>query len=629
MKPIRPFHAAMCLLGMSALFVPAPAWAEAKPPAPVVIRFDKNPEKAAEPSHPLEGRKLVAVAQGLIELTSGTEYRVTDGKVIFEKKYALGLKGRTRLALRFSDQSETEITLLPFQSSKVSPAIEFDPPPGSYDHPQHVILTSAEVGARIRYTTDGTDPTPKSPDIGYRTVLIERPTTLKARAFTKGKEPGPVTTARFEISGTKPPAPAPTEPSRDASPGAGAYEVYVGAAFYMDEMLDRSQWPYVAQNADGLYHRFLGVDPLGEKGKQVLASHFKGGKAVMEGGMHGPQHIGQDEPWIADLRKMGLKPIATFVNGLNLPPKADPTDLTQNWQERIDRNLKEGILSFTMQAPHRIVAEGGWEDSRYDRTKRWTLLSAGTSADPPTYLFTRREEAYRKANYDVIRWTHANKRKFMFLVSPNEGSDTFLRDSILTVQALEDNDARPDFYGVTLYGKRPLHLVPETVVRKDGKPVGADTLTGVACYLLKHARADGGELDLWVDTPGKPALQGAAAEKPEPVSLATLSADKAGGRSFTLVISNSSHWVDFIPVLRLRSDNAEDTKAARFVLDGKDITDAVTGSGHVFLRKNRLLPGGSQRISVTLPSSLRSSATLELLPYPGSRFVRDRITLKQ
>ncbi len=163
----------MCLLGMSALLVPASAWAEAKPPAPVVIRFDKNPENTTEPSHPLGGRKLVAVAQGLIELTSGTEYRVTDGKVIFERKYALGLKGRTKLTLQFSDQSETEITLLPFQSSKVSPAIQFDPPPGKYDHPQHVILTSAEVDARSRCTTDGTDPTDKNPNIGDHNIAVK------------------------------------------------------------------------------------------------------------------------------------------------------------------------------------------------------------------------------------------------------------------------------------------------------------------------------------------------------------------------------------------------------------------------------------------------------------------------
>jgi hypothetical protein len=33
----------------------------------------------------------------------------------------------------------------------------------------------------------------------------------------------------------------------------------------------------------------------------------------------------------------------------------------------------------------------------------------------------------------------------------------------MTVKLLEDNGASPDFYGVTLYGKRPLHMVPEAV----------------------------------------------------------------------------------------------------------------------------------------------------------------------
>jgi hypothetical protein len=198
---------------------------------------------------------------------------------------------------------------------------------------------------------------------------------------------------------------------------------------------------------------------------------------------------------------------------------------------------------------------------------------------------------------------------------------------MLTLRALEDNDARPDFYGVTLYGKRPLHLVPETVPGKDGKPVGADTLTGVACYLLKHARADGGELDLWLDMPGKPMARSATGEKPEPIALAPPTGNTSEERIVPLIISNSSHWVDFIPVLRARGEKAAAAKAARFTLDGEDISMAVYGDGYVFLRQHRLLPGNSQRVSLTLPPAASGSLSLELLPYPGSRFVRDRIQL--
>ena len=93
------------------------------------------------------------------------------------------------------------------------------------------------------------------------------------------------------------------------------------------------------------------------------------------------------------------------------------------------------------------------------------------------------------------------------------------------------------------------------------------------------------------------------------------------------MITNRSRWVDFIPVLRARANAPSANARAKFVLNGKDISDAVLGEGHTFLRADRLLPGQSRKVTLTLPPSRAGSLTLELLPYPGSRFVRDRITL--
>jgi hypothetical protein len=42
----------------------------------------------------------------------------------------------------------------------VTEAPVFDPPAGTYLAPVDVTITSATAGAAIRYTTDGTDPTP-------------------------------------------------------------------------------------------------------------------------------------------------------------------------------------------------------------------------------------------------------------------------------------------------------------------------------------------------------------------------------------------------------------------------------------------------------------------------------------
>ena len=607
---------------LSAQVAPLVRKSDAKEPP--LIRYDKNPERSREPEVSLDGSTLLQVTQGLIPLVEHRDYRVSGGKVIFSKAYAAGLKGRTHLTLRLKDGSQRDITLYSFDSSKTAPGIDFSPPAGAYDSPRRVIVTSGAVDARIRFTTDGSDPTEKSPSIGYTTVHVDRTMTIKARAFTKGKEPGPVFSAAYRIEGEGKSNPFPQERILDPTPGAGSYHVYVGAAFYMDEMLDRSQWSYVADTADGLYHRFLGVDPLGIDGKQKLGSHFKGGKAILEGGLRGPQHIRQDLEWIDEVKEMGLRPVATFVNGLNSSEKQDPSDLTDSWKQRLDLNRKAGIESYTMQAPHRIADAGGWTSPIYDRTRRWTLMSNGTSSDAPTYLFTRRPENYRQGVYDLIHWTHQNKLKFLFIVSPNEGSDTFLQDTIMTVKLLEDNGAGPDFYGVTLYGKRPLHMVPEATLDKSGNRAGTSTLTGVSYYLLKHARADSGELDLWIDAGnGKTFLRNPPSG--EPATAVSASAVRSASGTVDLVITNRSNWVDFIPVLKAKPASPADTP--KFMLNGKDISSSVLGEGHTFLREDRLLPGQSRKVSVTLPSTSAGSLTLQLLPHPGSRFVRDRVTL--
>ncbi len=594
---------------------------------PQVIRYDKNPEHLTEPEFPLGEATLVGVAQGLIPLDSGRDYRVSGDKIIFSKPYALDLKGRTLLTLRFKDGTSRDIVLLARDTSKAAPGIDFSPPAGSYDSPRNLIVTSPAVDAKIRFTTDGSDPTAKSPSIGYTTVRVERNLTIKARAFTKGKEPGPVFSAAYRITGNGKSNPFPQERILDPSPGAGSYEVYVGSAFYMDEMLDRSQWSYVADTADGLYHRFLGVDPLGIAGKKQLGSYFKGGKAILEGGLRGPQHIRQDLEWIDQIKEMGLRPVASFVNGLNTTPQQQPQDMTEPWKERIELNRKAGIETYTMQAPHRIADEGGWADPRFDRTRRFTLMSDGTSSDAPTYLFTRRTENYRQGVYDLIRWTHQNKRKFFFIVSPNEGADTFLQDTITTVKLLEDNGASPDFYGVTLYGKRPLHMVPEAALDKSGGRIGISTLSGVSYYLLKHARADSGELDLWIDVgSSKTLLKNPPLGTPAPPSPAiSAAAIKSPSGTIDLVITNRSNWVDFIPVLRARSTSTG--TPARFQLNGKDISAAVLGEGYTFLNADRLLPGQSRKVTLALPPAATGGLTLELLPHPGSRFIRDHLTI--
>jgi Chitobiase/beta-hexosaminidase C-terminal domain/Bacterial Ig domain/WD40-like Beta Propeller Repeat len=76
----------------------------------------------------------------------------------------------------------------------------FTPEPGAYPGPVTVKITCPTPGARIRYTTDGTEPTTKSAlYLRKKPVVLKTTTTLKARAFVGSKSSGPVATGIYTI----------------------------------------------------------------------------------------------------------------------------------------------------------------------------------------------------------------------------------------------------------------------------------------------------------------------------------------------------------------------------------------------------------------------------------------------
>jgi RHS repeat-associated protein len=91
------------------------------------------------------------------------------------------------------------------------------PPAGTYQEPQSVTLT-ADAGATIRVTLDGTDPVETSP-LYSGAIAIASTTTLKAGAFRSGYAPSPILTAAYIIDSPPddgiPPDPATVAPPLD------------------------------------------------------------------------------------------------------------------------------------------------------------------------------------------------------------------------------------------------------------------------------------------------------------------------------------------------------------------------------------------------------------------------------
>lgn len=85
-------------------------------------------------------------------------------------------------------------------------AAKFQPAPGAFTSPQSVTLSTPTPGAVIRYTTDGTAPTEKSP-VYKGAIPVEQTTTVKAMAQVPGLPRSEVTSGTYAIA--PPPAPAP------------------------------------------------------------------------------------------------------------------------------------------------------------------------------------------------------------------------------------------------------------------------------------------------------------------------------------------------------------------------------------------------------------------------------------
>lgn len=76
----------------------------------------------------------------------------------------------------------------------------FSIPGGPYAGPQRITMTSATSGAAIRFTTDGSDPTPTTGTVYSGSILLVSAKTLKAVAYRTGMVNSVVTSANYSIS---------------------------------------------------------------------------------------------------------------------------------------------------------------------------------------------------------------------------------------------------------------------------------------------------------------------------------------------------------------------------------------------------------------------------------------------
>ncbi|HNY11759.1 MAG TPA: chitobiase/beta-hexosaminidase C-terminal domain-containing protein, partial [Candidatus Wallbacteria bacterium] len=76
----------------------------------------------------------------------------------------------------------------------------FSPDPGKYDSEITVKITSSTAGALIRYTTDGSEPSPTNGTLYTGTLSVSSTMTIKAISFSEDNSPSNITTAKYIIS---------------------------------------------------------------------------------------------------------------------------------------------------------------------------------------------------------------------------------------------------------------------------------------------------------------------------------------------------------------------------------------------------------------------------------------------
>ncbi|MFH1942624.1 MAG: chitobiase/beta-hexosaminidase C-terminal domain-containing protein [bacterium] len=138
------------------------------------------------------------VSSASFSVSAGGQQQVT---VRFTPSSA-GMKTDT-LSIASNDPDESQVTVT-LSGNGIQPKVAtstLNPPSGTYTTTQNVIISCATIGATIRYTTNGADPTESDPTY-TAPVPISSTTTLKARAFLTGWLPSAVADGTYIIQDT-------------------------------------------------------------------------------------------------------------------------------------------------------------------------------------------------------------------------------------------------------------------------------------------------------------------------------------------------------------------------------------------------------------------------------------------
>ena len=172
----------------------------------ITITIDYNLNSAATPSiTPMAGSYTTDQMVTISTTTSGaTIYYTTDGTTpttssdIYLSSFALGSTTSVKTMAVKSGLADSIVAERTYSTARVG-NVTFYPPPGEYGSAQNVTLYTTTEGAKIYYTTDGSDP--DSSDTLYTVPIPVLAKTVKAVAIKSGYNDGPISSASYNGDG--------------------------------------------------------------------------------------------------------------------------------------------------------------------------------------------------------------------------------------------------------------------------------------------------------------------------------------------------------------------------------------------------------------------------------------------
>ncbi|HAG15604.1 MAG TPA: hypothetical protein DCG69_03640 [Bacteroidales bacterium] len=156
---------------------------------------------------PIAGTYSTVQNVSITSATAGTTIRfTTDGSTpsqsngtVYSSSVVISTTTNLQAIAYKTGNLDSDISIGAYTILSPTEAPVFSPSPGTYAAAPNVSITSATVGATIRYTTDGTEPSQSNGIVYSAPILISSTTTLKAIAYKTGNSDSNVSSGLYTI----------------------------------------------------------------------------------------------------------------------------------------------------------------------------------------------------------------------------------------------------------------------------------------------------------------------------------------------------------------------------------------------------------------------------------------------